>query len=158
MFTDAPPRKQRAGFFESDRIKTLDLPRDGVMTEITQRLESATKSDKIRNVPSACTEFLATASNFYEVPICAARVLAARPLRSREHGTFELFGDYAHDSNLIRVRMSRQSGDEVCICADAPSQETAGGIQKCTCSLFPRNLFSRPFLAFTTGPSTTVKE
>ena len=104
MLTDAPPRKaSRAGFLESDRIKALDLPRNGHLQEIAQSLESAMKSEKIRDVRSACTEFVATASNFYEVPICGVRVLAARPLRTREHGTFELFGDYAPDSMLIRV-------------------------------------------------------
>ena len=105
MLTDAPPRKNRSGFLESDRIYTLDLPRNGALTEIAQRLESAMKSDKIRDVRSACTEFLATASSFYGVPKCGIRVLAARPLRTRERGTFELFGDYTPDSMLIRVWM-----------------------------------------------------
>ena len=63
------------------------------------------KSENIREVRSSCTDFLATASKFYEVPPCGIRVLAARPLRTREHGTFELFGDYAPDSMLIRVWM-----------------------------------------------------
>ena len=38
-------------------------------------------------------------------PKSGVRVLAARPLRTREHGTFELFGDYTPDSMLIRVWM-----------------------------------------------------
>jgi hypothetical protein len=106
MLTDAPPgRANRAGFLESDRIKTLDLPCSGALTEITQRLELGMKSDNIRDVRSACTEFLAAASSFYEIAKCGVRVLAARPLRTREHGTFELFGDYAPDSMLIRVWM-----------------------------------------------------
>src|SRR5262249_41780641 len=105
MLTDSPSRKNRSGFLESDRIKTLDLPQDRGMTEIAQRLESAMKWDNVRDVRSACTEFLATASDFYEVPTCCVRVLAARPLRTREHGTFELFGDYSPDSMLIRVWM-----------------------------------------------------
>jgi hypothetical protein len=103
MFTDAPPRKYRAQFLENDSIKTLDLPPNGELTEIGKRLQSAMKSDSIRDVRSACTDFLATASNFYEIPTCRVRVLAARPLRTREHGTFELFGDYAPDSKMIRV-------------------------------------------------------
>src|ERR1022692_2947108 len=105
MLTDAPPRKYRAEFSESDRIKTLDLPRNGALTEIAQRLESAMKSDKIRDVQSACSEFFATASNFYEVPPCGICVLAARPLRVREHWATELFGDYNSSSMLIRVWM-----------------------------------------------------
>jgi len=106
MLTDAPPRKaNRAGFLESDRIKALDLPRNGQLQEIAQSLKSALEADNIRDVRSACTEFLASASAFYEVPTCGVRVLAARPLRTREHGTFELFGDYTADSMLIRVWM-----------------------------------------------------
>jgi hypothetical protein len=105
MLTDAPSRKHRAEFSESDRIKTLNLPRNGALTEIAQRLESAMKSDKIRDVRSACTEFLATASDFYEVPTCGIRVLAARPLRTRERETFELFGDYDPETSVIRVWM-----------------------------------------------------
>src|ERR1035441_333313 len=105
MLTDAPSRKSRAGFLQSDGIKSLDVPSNRDLQEIAQRLESAMKSDDIRDVRSACTEFLVTASNFYEVPICGIRVLAARPLRTREHGTFELFGDYAPESMLIRVWM-----------------------------------------------------
>lgn len=105
MLTDSPTRKNREQFSESDRTKTLELPRNRALTEIAQCLESAMKSDNIRDVRSACTDFLAAASKFYEVPPCGIRVLAARPLRTREHGTFELFGDYAPDSMLMRVWM-----------------------------------------------------
>jgi hypothetical protein len=91
----------------------LDLPRDGELTQIARCLESAMKSNNMRDVRSACTEFLATASGFYEVPACGIRVLAARPLRTREHGTFELFGDYAPDSMLIRVWMRTAIRKEV---------------------------------------------
>ena len=79
MFTDTPPRKNRTEFLESDRIKALDLPRNGTLTEIAQRLESAMKFDNIRDVRSACAEFLASASDFYEVPTCTVQVLAADP-------------------------------------------------------------------------------
>ena len=103
MLTDSPPRKDRSGFLRSDRIKTLELPRDGRMIEIARRLESAMKSDNIRDVRSTCTEFLSATSDFYEVPNCGVKVLAARPLRTREHATFELFGDYAPESMQIRV-------------------------------------------------------
>ena len=96
MLTDAPPHnRNRAGFVESDCLKTLDLPLNADLREISQRLESAMRADMIRDVRSACAEFLATASSFYEVPKCGVRVLASRPLRTREHGTFELFGDNA---------------------------------------------------------------
>ncbi len=78
-----------------------------------QRLESAMKSDKIRDVRSACTEFLTTVSGFCGVPACGVRVLTARPLRTRERGTFELFGDYAPESMLIRVWMRTAVRKEV---------------------------------------------
>jgi hypothetical protein len=113
MLADAPPRKNRTGFVESDLIKTLHLPPNGDLLEIAKRLESAMKADNIRDVRSACTEFLATASAFYKVPNCGIRVLAARPLRIRERGTFELFGDYAPDSMLIRLWMRTAVRKEV---------------------------------------------
>ena len=105
MLTDAPPRKNRSGFVESDRIITLDLPPNSDLQEIAYRLESTMKTENIRDVRTACIAFLSSASNFYAVPTCGVRVLAARPLRTREHGTFELFGDYTPEPMLIRVWM-----------------------------------------------------
>src|SRR5262250_2123159 len=112
MLTDAPPRKNRAEFLESDHIKTLDVPKNGLL-EIATRLDSAMKSDRIADVRSACAEFLATATGFYSVPNCAVRVLAARPLRVRERGTFELFGDYDPETPVIRVWMRTAVRKEV---------------------------------------------
>jgi hypothetical protein len=57
------------------------------------------------DVRRACDEFLGAASEFYGVPRCSVRVLAARPLRVREYSTTELFGDYHPDTMLIRVWM-----------------------------------------------------
>jgi hypothetical protein len=71
------------------------------------------KADSIRDIRSICSEFLRNASDFYKVPACAIRVLAARPLRVRERGTFELFGDYAPNSRLIRVWMRTAVRKEV---------------------------------------------
>jgi hypothetical protein len=98
MLTDAPPRKNRAEFLESDSVKSLDVPQNVTLVEIAKRLDSAMKSDRIADVRSACVEFLATPSGFYRVPTCAIRVLAARLLRVRERGTFELFGDYDQET------------------------------------------------------------
>jgi len=79
MLTDAPPLKaNRASFLESERIKALDLPRDVHLQEIAQRLESAMKSDNIRDVRNDCTEFLATTSDFYQAPTCGVRVLSRK--------------------------------------------------------------------------------
>jgi hypothetical protein len=59
MLTDAPPRKaNRAGFLESDRIKTIDLPQDGRLPSITEFIESAMKAGHSGGVRRACAEFL----------------------------------------------------------------------------------------------------
>jgi hypothetical protein len=93
MLTDSPRRRNRAGFLQSGAIKTLDLPPNGDLFDVAKRLEAAMKGDSIRDIRSTCSEFLRNASDFYRVPAFAIRVLAARPLRVRERGTFELFGD-----------------------------------------------------------------
>jgi hypothetical protein len=114
MVTDTPPRKTNsAGFLESDRIKTLDLPQDGRLPTITKSIDSAMKSETSADVRRACAEFLAVASEFYEVPPCGLRVLAARPLRVRERWTTELFGDYSPELMLIRVWMRTAVRKEV---------------------------------------------
>jgi len=106
MFTDAPPRKaNRTGFLESDRIKTLNLPQGSQLAAIAKCLESAMKAGTSADARRACAEFLDAASQYYEVPACGIRVLAARPLRVREHWTSELFGDYSPETMLIRVWM-----------------------------------------------------
>jgi hypothetical protein len=67
MLTDAPPRKRNgAEFLESDRITTLDLPRDGSLLTITKSIESAMKAGKSTDVRRTCAEFLETASEFYK--------------------------------------------------------------------------------------------
>ena len=104
MFTDAPPRTaNRALFLESDRVKTLDLPQDGRLISITKCIEEAMKAEKNTAVRCACADFLKVASEFYRVPDSGIRVLSARPLRVRERGTFELFGDYDPGTSMIRV-------------------------------------------------------
>ena len=106
MLTDAPPRKSNlAGFQESDRITTLDLPRDECLPGIAKSIESAMKAEQIAKVRQTCAEFLKAASRFYQVPECSVRVLAARPLRIREAWSTELFGDYAPETMSIRVWM-----------------------------------------------------
>jgi hypothetical protein len=106
MLTDAPPRKaNRAGFLESDQTRTLDLPQGGSLLTITKSIESAMRRGRSTDVRRTCAEFLDAASEFYKVPACGVRVLAARPLRVREHWTTELFGDYTLETMLIRVWM-----------------------------------------------------
>ena len=100
MLTDALPRNtNRAGFLESDRIKTLDLPQGGRLLAITKSIESAMKAGQSAAIRRAWADFLAATSDFYELPDCGIRVLAARPLRVREGWSSELFGDYNVASN-----------------------------------------------------------
>ena len=114
MLTDAPPRKSNcAGFLESDRIRTLDLPQDSCLPSITKSIESAMKAGQNAGVRRACAEFLDAISRFYTVPACGIHVLAARPLRVREHWTSELFGDYSPETMLIRVWMRTAVRKEV---------------------------------------------
>jgi hypothetical protein len=109
MLTDAPPRKSDlAQFRESDRITTLDLPGNDSLLAIAKSIESAMKDELLATVRHACAEFLASASHFYQVSDCNVRVLAARPLRVREHWTTELFGDYDPGAKLIRVWMRNE--------------------------------------------------
>ena len=105
MLTEAPPQKSnRDQFLESERMNTLDLS-GRRLPSIAPWIESAIKAGKNAAVRRASAEFLDTASEFYGVPECGIRVLAARPLRVRERGTFELFGDYTPETMLIRVWM-----------------------------------------------------
>ena len=61
------------------------------------------KGGMTADVQRACMEFLRNASDFYGVPECGVRVLAARPVRVRERSVTELFGDYHPDTLVIRV-------------------------------------------------------
>ena len=71
------------------------------------------KAGQSAGVRRACAEFIGTASEFYKVPDCGIRVLAARPLRVREHWATELFGDYSPEPMLIRVWMRTAVRKEV---------------------------------------------
>jgi hypothetical protein len=106
MLTDPAPRKKnREWFVASDQLKAMALPADGRLPEIARTIESAMKADAIGDLRRACARCLTTSCDFYQVRTCAVRVLAARPLRVREHSTFELFGDYHPTTMLIRVWM-----------------------------------------------------
>jgi hypothetical protein len=106
MLTDAPPRRNHLkSFLDSDRLHAVPLPTDGRLPAIAASIESAMAAGTPHDVRRACDQFLAAASDFYRVPRCEVRVLAARPLRVREYSTTELFGDYHPDTLLIRVWM-----------------------------------------------------
>jgi hypothetical protein len=113
VVTDAPSRKHRTGFRESERIRTLELPPSGRLAAIAKCIESAMKAGQTGDVRGSSAAFLAAASEFYKVPQCEIRVLAARPLRVRENWTTELFGDYHPETMLVRVWMKTAVRKEI---------------------------------------------
>jgi hypothetical protein len=114
MLTDSPPKKTTLSqFTQSERIRTLDLPRHRDLIRIAKSIESAMSTGTTADVHKASAEFLNAASSFYKVPECDIRVLAARPLRIREHSATELFGDYNPETMLIRIWMRTAVRKEV---------------------------------------------
>jgi hypothetical protein len=108
MLTDRAPRKPAllSGFLESDRRRILDLPQGACLRTAAQSVESSLEEGTSKVVRQECTAFLKSAADFYKVETPDIRVLAARPIRSRESGwSTELFGDYSPDARLIRVWM-----------------------------------------------------
>ncbi len=107
MLTDRQPRKRvlLADFLKSDGDHSLALPPDSRLKAPAASLEAALKADKITEVRKLCTQFVSAAADFYQVAPTPIRVLAARPLRSREGWSLELYGDYRPDTKVIRVWM-----------------------------------------------------
>ncbi len=108
MVTDRPPRPKalRDDYTASDRLTELQAPDDSALLELSNVVADAMKVGKTPPVKQSCSEFLATASDFYQVQCPSVKVLASRPLRVREGGwATELFGDYDPESLLIRVWM-----------------------------------------------------
>src|SRR5271166_287454 len=108
MLTDQPPSTAatRARFLESDRLRTLEVPKDDRLQASAESIASAMQGGTTASVRQACAEFLSIASDFYQVRQPGIRVLAARPVRVREGGSaIELFGDYHPETLLIRLWM-----------------------------------------------------
>lgn len=108
MITDRGPRKKVliSDFLRSDENRTLRLPQDNRLATSGKAIESTLATGAIAPVRHACTEFLSSLASFYQVETPATRVLAARPIRTREGGwAIELFGDYDPTTKLIRVWM-----------------------------------------------------
>lgn len=112
--TDSLPRTgDRAAFAESDRLNSLELPSNDGLLITAKSIETAMQSGKTGEVRVACSAFLTESAAFYSVPACGIHVLAARPLRVREHWTTELFGDYDPGNMLIRLWMRTAIRKEV---------------------------------------------
>lgn len=73
---------------------------------VGRSIESSLKGELSKATRQGCNEFLTIAAGFYKVQTPDIRILAARPLRTREGGwSTELFGDYHPETHLIRVWM-----------------------------------------------------
>jgi hypothetical protein len=108
MLTDRGPRKAAllADFLKSDQNRVLSLPPDNRIAISAKAIETALKTGAVAPVRYACSEFLSILAGFYRVEKPVTRVLAERPIRSREGGwAMELFGDYDPTTKLIRVWM-----------------------------------------------------
>lgn len=108
MLTDSKPRRKTllADYIKSDEDRALGVPPDDRLQRLCSSLEEALQAGEIPPVHNLCQKFLNLAADFYKVERLPVRVLAARPVRSREGGWgYELFGDYHPDTMLIRVWM-----------------------------------------------------
>ena len=107
MLTDRKPRKKvlLADYIKSDENRVLEVPPDDRLKAPSKALEAVLKDGAITPVRRLCEEFINNAADFYGVEPTPIRVLAARPVRSREGGGYELFGDYHPDTTVIRVWM-----------------------------------------------------
>jgi len=105
MITDPVPKRgsKRKEYERSDAMKSLAIPGDDRLRALA--IESALSSESSAAVRASCRVFLAEAARFYEVPPPKVRVLAARPLKSYETGSVELFGDYDLKTAVIRAWM-----------------------------------------------------
>jgi hypothetical protein len=107
MLTDSKPRRKTllADYIKSDENRALDVPADDRLQRLCCSLEDVLKAGEVPPVHNLCQQYLNLAADFYKVERLPVRVLAARPVRSREGGGYELFGDYHPDTMLIRVWM-----------------------------------------------------
>ena len=105
MVTDRLPRKTalRAQFEASDRLISLELPDDDLLSAPAKEIEAVMQGSR-GDIRSACADFLSAAADFYGVSTPEVAALAARPLRVREGGwATELFGDYELATARIRI-------------------------------------------------------
>jgi hypothetical protein len=108
MVTDRGPRKPAllADFLKSDQNRSLSIPNDDRIALAARSVESSLETAATPPVRDACAALVRVLAGFYQVETPEIRVLAVRPIRTREGGwTMELFGDYGPQSKLIRVWM-----------------------------------------------------
>jgi hypothetical protein len=108
MVTDPVPRtaRSRKQFELSDARTDLPLPPAEPLQTLTKALGEALAAEDRNAVKTTGSALLAMLSAFYGTRVPALRVLGARPLTVVE-GTlsYELFGDYTPNTQVIRVWM-----------------------------------------------------
>lgn len=108
MVTDPLPRSA-AGQRQhqaSDAVVTLPLPEASAFQPASTALAAALQTGELEPVQVAGDALLALLAGFYQTPTPPLTVLGVRPHRSREGRlTYELFGDYTHETQAIRVWM-----------------------------------------------------
>ena len=107
MVTDPVPRAAglRRQFEESDARTTLTLPPAEPLQAATVALGAALAADEVRAVKRAGRDLLGLLAGFYGTTRPALEVLGARPLTVVESHSYELFGDYTLETQVIRVWM-----------------------------------------------------
>jgi hypothetical protein len=108
VITDPLPRaaRVRRQYEASDAQHTLELPPAQPFQHDAERLRSALAAAQAPVVRRAGQELLDHLAAFYHVPAPKLRILGVRPHRVRDgHLDYELHGDYAFESGVIRAWM-----------------------------------------------------
>jgi hypothetical protein len=107
LITDIIPRSaaRRKEYERSDSLKTLPLPGDAILSNLTAQIQKAMEDGTIPPVKAACSALIDETARFYGVSAPKIRVLASRPVRVYETGSSELFGDYDLVTAEIRIWM-----------------------------------------------------
>jgi hypothetical protein len=108
MVTDPLPRpaRLRRQYEESDARPTLPLPDAEALQAATRELGAALAAGEAAAVKRTGSRLLALLASFYKVSQPRLQVLGSRPLTViGETMSYELFGDYAFETERIRVWM-----------------------------------------------------
>ena len=108
MITDPVPRTAglRSQYEASDARTSLALPEAAPLQAATRDLGEALAAEKAAEVKQAGVRLLELLATFYGVSRPKLQVLGARPLTVVEESySYELFGDYAFETERIRVWM-----------------------------------------------------